>query len=131
MTLYCHNSLFSEDQAVTTSGASDNHLNHTHLGDLGHGTPVPLSVQVTEDFTGCTSVQVEVQADDNSSFSSPTTLASSGAVAVAELLAGYRFPLNVMPSGSGQQYLRLYYTVVGTATAGKLTAGITGGNGSR
>lgn len=131
--------LFSDQQAITATAASTNFINlgapATPPGapaalkqDLGGGNNMPVLIQVTEDFDNLTSLTVTMQVDDNSSFSSPKTVASSGAVALADLVAGKMIaPFNV-PIGTDQQYVRLYYTVAGTApTAGKITAGVAGG----
>jgi len=117
--------LFSDEQAVTDSAASDNIIKTN--GDIGKGTPVPILIQVTEAFAGLTSLTVSIQTDDAENFSNAVTLASSGAVPAASLTNGYRFPIKFLPSGI-KKYLRLYYTVTGSnASAGKITAGITDG----
>lgn len=119
--------LFSEDQAITASAASDNYID---LGsatnrELSFGTHVPILIQPTIAFANCTTLTISVQTDDNTSFNSPTTLASTGAIPVASLKPGYRKTLQFMPPGN-QRYVRLYYTIGGSnANAGKITAGIT------
>ena len=118
-------SLFSDRQAVTSSVASQNVV-HTALGklkEISFGTPIPLLIQVVEDFVGCTSLKVAVQTSATENFTNPVTLIQSGDVPVAELKAGFKFPINFMPKGN-LGYTRLYYTVVGTATKGKIDAGI-------
>jgi len=131
--------LFSDQQAITTTVVSTNYMN---LGvaatvprapapitqDFGGGQDIPVLIQVTEDFAGGTSLKVDMEVDDNSAFSSPETVASSPVYVTADLLAGKQLPIPVLPSGVAKQYLRLNYTVVGTMTAGKITAGITAGN---
>lgn len=124
---------FSNRQAITASAASTDYINlqpkgkRPHSGggvwtDIGIGNGVPLLVQVTDAFTGGTSVAVSVQTDDNPSFSSPKTVLQTAAIPVADLKAGYRFALDEFPTGTDEQYVRLYYTVVGTPTAGTITA---------
>jgi hypothetical protein len=131
--------LFSDDQAITASAASTNYMDLGETAtppgapaalvrDLGGANKIELLVQVTEDFADLTSLTVTVQVDDNTSFSSPKTVGSSGAIAVADLTAGKIFPLTILPPGTDERYLRVYYTVAGSsATAGKVTAGITAG----
>lgn len=116
--------LFSDRQAVTTSAASTNVV-HTALGklkEIAFGTPMPLLIQVVEKFVGCTSVKVAVQTSATESFAQPVTLAETAAIAVKDLVAGYKFPINFMPKGN-LGYTRLFFTVDGTATAGKIDAG--------
>lgn len=130
--------LFSDAQAITATANSTNHID---LGDtavyrgsaiklkrdIGGANDVPLLVQVVTNFTGLTSIEVQVQTDDNSGFSTPKLVASSGAIELARLKAGFKFPIPVIPMGTDERYIRLRYVVVGTGTAGAITAGITAG----
>ncbi|OJH45186.1 Bbp16 family capsid cement protein [Paracoccus sp. SM22M-07] len=130
--------IFSDAQAITATANSTNHLD---LGatatvamsasalkrDLGGAQDIPLLIQVVENFAGGTSVEVQIQVDDNSSFSSAKLVASSGAIPVAQLVAGYKFNPPVVPLGTDERYMRLRYVVVGTPTAGRVTAGIAAG----
>ena len=62
--------------------------------------------------------------NDNSGFASATTLATTGDVALADLVAGKQFKLPVLDNDS-EQFLRLVYTVTGAAaTTGTITAGL-------
>jgi len=135
--------LFSDDQAITASAASTNiidlgatntpkHAVKAITRDIGKGKPIDMLIQVTADFATLTSLTVAVQTDDNEAFASPTTVISSGAVAVADLVAGYVFPIVFVPRGTLERYVRLYYTVAGTnATAGTIMAGFVFGNEER
>lgn len=127
--------MFSEAQAVAT-GASTNTIDLGAIGtpvygsvalprDLGAGTKIPLLVQIVEDVAGATAVSVALQTASDDAFTSPTTLAT---MAFPALTAGSRCSVPVIPYGACDRYLRLYYTVTGTATAGKITAGISAGN---
>ena len=114
--------LFSEDQAITVTAAS------TNLIDLGaaykgEGEPVNILAQVTTAFAGGTSVACKLQTDDNASFSSATDVLDSGAIATATLAQGYKFKFSVLPNDL-ERYIRLYFTVVGTMSAGKVFAGL-------
>lgn len=121
--------LFSNAQAVTATGASTNVI-HTAFGklkEISFGTPLPLLIQVVEAFKGCNSVKVAVQTSATEDFTEVVTLAETAAIPVAELVSGYKFPINFMPKGN-LGYTRLYYTVDGTATAGKIDAGVVAGH---
>jgi len=119
---------FSNAQAITTSAASTNVLKAGGvINEIAFGNPIPLRIQVVEDFTGCTSVEFKVQTATDSAFTTPVDLVSTGAVALAKLKAGYVAPILYMPKGN-KGYLRIYYNVVGTATKGKVTAGIAAGH---
>ncbi|HYZ93033.1 MAG TPA: hypothetical protein VFA34_11695 [Actinomycetota bacterium] len=126
---------FSEAQAITTTAASTNIIDRgapgTPLGapttvprDLGKSM-IPILCQVVETFATLTSLQVTLQADDDSAFGSPTTVDITPAIAAATLVAGYKFPMLQLPPGITERYIRLNYTVAGSAaTAGKITAGL-------
>lgn len=126
---------FSKDQAVTASAASTNVID---LGAAGipYGNDValsrdigihhvPIRIQVTTAFATATSVKVAVQTDDNSAFSSATTVLESEAIPIASLVAGYQFNIDKLPLKTAERYVRLFYTVAGSdATAGKIYAGV-------
>lgn len=132
---------FSNRQAITGTAASTNVID---LGDTGTrpwsgakltrdigGWCNDLLIQVTQDFTGGTSVQVQIQTDDNAAFSSAKTVGQTAAVPVADLKAGYRFSLHDFPIGTSERYVRLNYVVVGTPTAGTITAAVAAGTDRR
>lgn len=117
--------LFSDAQAITATAASTNVILMAkgQLKEVAFGTPMPLLIQVVEDFEGGTSIKFAVQTSATENFASVTTLAETAAISVAELKAGYRAPINYVPKGN-KGYMRIYYTVVGTPTKGKIDAGI-------
>jgi len=132
--------LFSDAQAITATAASTNVIdlraNGTVYGytvalrrDEGKGNAVPLWIGVVEAFNTLTSLTVSVETDDNEAFSSAKTVATTGAVLLADLTLGKQFSLDTLPLGTDERFLRLKYTVAGSApTLGKITAGITAGN---
>ena len=120
--------LFSEDQAVTVTAASTNVIDlgaRSTDSDLGKGDIKELEIfaQVTTDFAGGTSMSVTVQSDSTAAFSSATTVSATAAVAAATLTAGYQFSLGTVPVNE-ERFIRLYYTVVGTMSAGNVLAGL-------
>ncbi len=135
--------LFSDAQAVTASAASTNvidlgatqtpkHAANALTRDIGKGTPIHLRAQVVTDFATLTSLTVSIETDDNEGFASAKTVIQSAAVVAADLVAGYVFPLVVVPRGTLERYVRLYYTVGGaSATAGAVTAGFVFDNEER
>lgn len=131
--------VLSEGQAITASAASTNALdfgeNGTPIGwagavfgDLGL-SGIKLMAQVTEQFNNLTSLKCAIQMDNDPAFGSPTVIASSEPVLLAELKAGYRFRIpDSIPEGATERYYRLYYTVAGAApTTGKVFAAIVAG----
>lgn len=130
--------LFSDAQAITATAASTNiidlgapgtpkHAAAAMTQDIGRGRPVPLRVQVVEAFNNLTSLAIAVQVDDNSAFSSAKTV-QTVTVLLADLVAGKVVLPEYVPRGTDERYMRLYYTVTGTApTTGKITAGLVAG----
>ena len=88
-----------------------------------------IAALVVEDFATLTSLRVSVQVDTVENFASPTTVLETEAVLASELTVGYVFALDSLPLTTDQRYVRLNYSVTGTAaTAGRITAGVTAGN---
>jgi hypothetical protein len=135
--------LFSDGQAVTATAASTNVVDLGATGtvygasspivrDIGKGVKVDLLVTVTQTFTNLTSLTISIETDDNAAFSSAKTVYSSPAYALADLATGAKYLLpDVLPVGVAERYVRLKYTVAGTAPdAGKITAGVVDGRQS-
>lgn len=129
MSLIDSQNLFSDDQTLilTVAGGEVASTNIIDLGvdrDIGKGEPVPVLIQITTavESGGAGTLQVKLQTDDNASFSSPTDLYDSGALAKTVLVEGYKIPLNFVPR-ENERYLRVTYTP-GTAdlTAGAVLA---------
>lgn len=127
---------FSENQAVTATAISENVIKLVDAGtvygesaaitrDLGAGNPLPIAIQVTEDFATCTSVTITIETSAAAALTSSTVLATSGAIPVASLVAGYKAPLRFFPEGDLLDYVGIRYTVAGSdATAGTITAAL-------
>jgi hypothetical protein len=133
--------LFSNAQAITATAASTNLIDLGAPGtvygaaaaltrDIGKGRQIPIALRVTESFNNLTSLAISVETDDNASFSSATTVFTSPAYPLADLAIGARALLpDYIPIGTNERYMRLKYTVVGTApTTGKITSGVSMGN---
>ena len=119
--------LFSDNQAVTSTAYSENVVQIASTGngltEAAFGYRVPLLIQVTEDFAGCTSITVAVETSETEDFTSYDTLAETSDVALANLTEGYRFAIGEIPKGN-LGFMRLKYTVSVTATSGAVTAAI-------
>ena len=100
--------IFSDAQKITAAAVSTNVVKmastENGLKEVAFGAPVPLLIQVVEDFA------------------SPKTLVAAEAV-LAELKAGFKFPIIQLPKGN-LGYMRIKYTPTGSATAGAITAGV-------
>lgn len=127
--------LFSDAQAITATAASTNVIDlgaadtpvhgAAAIGrDLGKGNKVGLHVQCVEAFDNLTSLKITLQKDTVENFASAETVIEV-TVLLADLVAGYVLPVPALPRGTDQRYLRMYYTVTGTApSAGAITAGL-------
>ena len=128
--LFDKQALFSDNQAVTATAVSNDVVCMAKgaIKEVTFGEPMPLRIQVTEAFAGLTSLTVAIETATTEKFEDTVTLASTAAIPAAELKAGYVFPINFVPKGN-LGYMRIKYTVDGTATAGKITAGIVAATG--
>ncbi len=111
--------LFSDAQAITTGTIYSTNTVKFGKNDISF---VPIIIQAVEDFTGLTSLNVKIQTSDTAEFTSSSDLAESKLL-LADLKAGKKFPISYLPKGN-KGYIRLAYTVDGTATTGKITAGV-------
>jgi hypothetical protein len=132
--------VLSDRQPITASAASTNQIDLRAPGtayghsapvrrDMGVGGSAALTVLVTEAFNNLTSLTVSLQIDNDPAFGSPTTVASSGAIPVASLVAGYQLPFpSGLPEGTTERYVRLFYNIAGAApTVGRIFAGFVAG----
>lgn len=128
--------VLSDSQAITATAASTNVIdtgaNGTAFGhaaalssDLGKldGNGVQLAVNVAEAFNNLTSLAIALQvSSDNSTFVEVAT--RTYLLAEINSLKQLDFPARV-PIGASRRYLRLNYTVTGTApTTGKIFAAV-------
>ena len=136
--------MLSDAQAVTTAAAtpSSNYLDLLANGDLAIGNELWIlgAVNTTVTSGGAANVTIKIEVDDNTSFSSATTLITTAAIAKATLVAGYWFlraRLPVNPTLAKERYLRAVITPdTNDLTAGKfdiwlaLGADLQGASGS-
>jgi hypothetical protein len=138
--LFSAQEMFSNKQAVTATAVSTNVVDLGATGttpggsaplkwDAGKGTVIPLWVGANVAFVGLTSMAISVEVDDNEAFTSAKTVFTSPVYTLAQLVpaTGNLLP-NTIPIGTNERYVRLRYTVVGAATAGQMTAGVSAGN---
>lgn len=109
--------MFSNNKAITASGASD----VIDLGAAGDalGQELTFHAIVGTTFAGLTSLAVKIQTSDNNS--TWTDSVSGPSVPLADLTAGKDVFCVRVPQGL-KRYVRLYYTVTGSASAGTLTS---------
>ena len=117
--------VFSDKQALRSTGASTNTVDLSAAGNAVQGALFVVG-HVDTAFAGATQVVAAVQTATDSAFTTPITLASFTLNATA--LADTKSPLfaAVVPVGL-KRYLRVYYTVTGTVTAGNISCFLTDG----
>lgn len=113
--------VLSEKQAVLASAASTHVVDQAAAGNAH--THAAFVVRVDETFAGCTAVKVSLETSDASGFGSKKELFAAS-FATADLVKGATLVKAVLPKGL-LRYIRGYYTVTGTGTAGKLSMFIT------
>lgn len=133
--------LMSDKQALTSTGTKTQSTNILDLGVagtmpahygatrhiIGSGNPVPFVVMVSTTFTTADagSLRVYVESDTATNFSTNLiTHFDSGVIAVATLVAGYKFGFPLYLPPKVQRYLRVAYTIANNFTAGTITAGL-------
>ncbi|MES9929570.1 MAG: Bbp16 family capsid cement protein [Candidatus Thiodiazotropha sp. 6PDIVS] len=128
---------FSDNQAITATARSTNVIDlgvpgTPHGGaaaleqDIGKGNPIPIRVQVTEDFDNLTSLDVAIEVGSTDALG---TVVANQNILLADLVAGKTINLQCLPNGVDQRYLGLRFTVNGTdPTQGQIHAGISMGN---
>jgi hypothetical protein len=128
---------WSDGQAVTATTFSTNVVDLGKTGtiygssapiarDVGLGEDVPLYIGVAQSFNNLTSLTISIEQAVDAAFTAPETVWTSPAYSLAQLTLGSRYLLpDSLPAGTNKRYVRLKYTVAGTApTLGKITAGI-------
>lgn len=113
--------LLSDKQEISTTTVSENVIDFIKEVS-GVSSGINLSIRVNEAFAGTGTVKVAVETADSEDFSDKKILVETGAVAGNDLDTGYTFPITGIPHGM-KRYGRLAYTVNGTITPGKITAG--------
>ncbi|MBR3632119.1 MAG: hypothetical protein IKN49_03535 [Elusimicrobiaceae bacterium] len=113
--------VLSEEQAVTATAASTNVVDQKAAGNAH--THAALVVRVDETFAGATGVKIALETSAASGFGTKKEVFAVSP-AVSALTKGATIVKTVLPAGL-LRYIRGYYTITGTGTAGKLSMFIT------
>jgi hypothetical protein len=116
----------SEDQAVTATAVSTDTIDLSIARDIGEGEALYMNFAVTTAMVGGTSVKFEVISSATANLGSPTVIGSTDAIVTADLTLGRNIVVRINPviGSNGQRYLGARYTVVGTYSAGRITADV-------
>lgn len=127
-------SSYPAGQAMTDTAVSTNLIDlsqHTGIGlEIGGGKPLYMVWCVTVAFTraaGALTVTFNILANDNEDLTTtPTTLASTGAIAKADLTIGTKIALQIPPvlGSLGLRYLGASYTWSAAGDTGSVTCDI-------
>lgn len=112
--------MFSDAQALRATGASTNTLDLTAAGNAVPGRLVVIAHADTA-FTGATQVVCALQTSDQSDFSSGVVTLASVTVTGTELADTDKNLFAVGVPAGVKRYLRMYYTVTGTVSAGAIS----------
>lgn len=121
---------FSNAQAITVTAASTNVIGlgpkqargHS-VGTPGAGTAIDFSVATTFTAAGAATLTIQMRTSDSADMSSATVIASSGPLAVADLVAGKDVPFYLTIPATAKAYVDLNYVVAtGPFTAGAISA---------
>lgn len=124
--------VLGDAQAITTSAASTNVIDTGVAADAllaGPGAMVQFLIDTTITSSQSISITFDLQTATDSAFTSPVTLASSGAISRATLVTGNVPFQPVIPPGC-LRFLRAYYTSNGTIQAGNIDARLVVGGDS-
>lgn len=117
----------SEAQALTTTAVSTDKIDLSTARDMGEGEDLFMVFTVGTAMAGGTSINFQVTVADNEALTTnATTIGMSGVILTAALTAGAQFMvrLNPLVGSLGRRYLGATYTIVGTMSAGTVTADI-------
>lgn len=118
----------SDAQEVTADAGSTNYIDLLAASNIGKGEPLVVMFTVDTTFdTGSEggTLDITLQTDDNTSFTSATTIATATQIAEATLVAGMTPVVLPIPTFyTGERYFRAYYNVNNSDpfTAGKINA---------
>lgn len=122
------NLFFDDNAEQLTTGASTNYLDLEIGRNIGAGTPLYIESLVRTAMTDAGSdstMTLTLETDDNTSFSSPTTLQTIGTFSATSAV-GTKLSVGLVISDSVQRYIRVKYTVAnGDLTTGKFSTYIT------
>lgn len=116
--------LYSDAQALTTTAASTNIIDHGADRDLGKGEPMVVRIQLdvaADNTTMDETYTATLQTDDNASFSSATQVGGIATI-TAGSAAGTVIYIDVPPDTVFERFSRINYTLGGTTPTVTVTA---------
>lgn len=117
--------LYSDAQALTATAASTNLIDHGADRNLGIGEPMALVITIdvaADGTTGDETYSAQLQTDDNSGFSSATSVGGAVSIPRTTAVAGTKYVMAVPPDTTFERYSRVNFTLAGTTPTVTLTA---------
>lgn len=119
---------FCSAQAVTAAAASDNYIDMGVAKDrLGSGRPLKVVMTCTTAMTDASSdstLAVALQQDDNTSFTSATSLATMATFPATSAI-GTQYVYTIPDNLITERYVRVYFTPAnGNLSTGSFTVGL-------
>jgi len=114
------NVMFSDAQALRATGASTNTVDLKAAGDAALGRLVVIAHADTA-FAGATQIVCALQTSDKSDFSAGVVTLASATVSGTQLADTQKNLFALGIAAGMKRYLRMYYTVTGTITAGAIS----------
>ena len=118
---------YLSDRSIARGDSATDQMGNVLIGSLGK-SPVPIFCQVTTTFAGASgTVEAQLVSADNEALSTNLVVhQSTGAIAVASLVAGYHFQLGkYVPVGVTKALWGFRYLIATTnMSAGKISAGV-------
>lgn len=117
--------LLSDGQAVTVTAASTDYIDLQNTVNRV-GEPLRVFARIPTAFTagGAATLVIAIREDDTDAMASPTVIAQTAAIPVADLVAGAEIEMPQLPKKT-LRYLDAYFTVAtGPMTAGNIDIGM-------
>lgn len=92
--------------------------------NIGRGQPLRFVVTVDEAFASGTSINTQYVQDDNETLTTPTVLAQTGVVALANIPGKGNVLMDIPLPDNTERYIGAQYVTVGDFTTGKVSAHI-------
>lgn len=112
---------YSQSQALVATAVSTNAIDHSKDRNIGIGNPMCVVISVGVSAAGGGTLTITLQADTTSAFGAPVTVATTTAIAAANLTAGTQIVLGIPADLTMDRWSRLNYTMA-TMTSITVTA---------
>jgi hypothetical protein len=117
--------LVSDGQTITSTGASTDYIDLGAARDISRGEPLWLIAVITATSGISPTINMALQTDDNTSFSSALTVATTGTLTSPAAGTTLILAVALQSAQAAERYLRAYFTLGGTSPSFTLDCWIT------